>query len=595
LVGEANDLVIEEEIMRQKTAIVLILAWYLMIASAVCYAMDYVVDSYDNCIDLGSSCEDVNSKVVSLQTYRSVPYMLMIDHDHPPVCYNSAFNEFEGVFTGGVVGPGGDADCTWWHRCVSRETQVHIPAVDRHQNLFLFMVDHGNLYDNSGSFTVRLRPTAWGDMPVLPPPNGLVAAKSIVDLATGKIYVFGGGSTNADCYNSTWVLDPEFSGDWVEIPAGPDGPDARWHHCAIYDPNPDGNPRMVIFGGFTTTQNKYNDTWALDLVSKEWSLIEVTGEIPPPCNYHVGIYDPDGGPNPRMLVRGGHELGANTYALDFTTKEWSRIESGGGPSGGRAQSGGAFYHPNGENPRFLIFGGGYSSVYYNDLWSLDLETLEWTELSNNGSVGLPDDREGLSMAIDPVSEKLIVFGGRDADTWYNDVWCYDLLSDSWGEWRYPMIGQPDPRTLCACAYNVEHQALILGGGADGAGQPVVPAEVKVFVADFETVYYDEYPADTGDDPPVLTSTLAASAWPVPTTNGATIQYDLPAGESVIVSIVDASGRQVKLLENDFKPAGLHRVSWNRTDDRGSRVPRGVYFCRIRSESAEAVRKIVTVD
>ncbi len=559
--------------------------------ATVTSASVYLVDSRGNCIDLGSANENIVDKIVPFRAYNSVPYELQIPEHNPPVTFNSASYPFEGIFVAGPVGIGNEAeDWAWWHRALHRGHSLDVPACDRHVNLSFFMTDIGNLSDNAGAFEVHARPTAWGQLDALPAMGGLEGALSIIDPTTGKVYVFGGGRRTGVFHSQTWELDPEYGDTWQQIEAGPTGPAERWYHSVIYDPNPTGNPRMVIFGGFTTTPNKYNDTWALDLTTLTWSEIVASGSVPPPCNYHSAIYDPDGGPNPRMVVYGGHELGSTTYALDLMTNEWTALPTVGGP-GVRCLGGAAYYYPDDGSPQMIWFAGGYLGTYYDDLWSLDLLSQTWTLLSSTGQLGQPATREGLSMVMDEEGEKLIVFGGRDASTTFDDLWFYSLPEDEWVPQETPADAWPEPTALHCAAYDPSHHVmLVIGGGSIAATHD--PAPVRVLVADF-----DWYTGSSiiGESPAPIVSKLVARAWPVPTTQGSMIEYELSQSAPVNIVILDSSGRVVRRLLDSRMVAGSHSLRWDGLSDRGRPAPKGVYFCRIHTGSAQAVRKIVTMD
>jgi flagellar hook assembly protein FlgD len=57
-------------------------------------------------------------------------------------------------------------------------------------------------------------------------------------------------------------------------------------------------------------------------------------------------------------------------------------------------------------------------------------------------------------------------------------------------------------------------------------------------------------------------------------------------------IFDLSGRLVRTLIQQSLPAGPHFATWDRTDDRGQRVPGGVYFAQLRVAGRMMQRKVV---
>lgn len=61
--------------------------------------------------------------------------------------------------------------------------------------------------------------------------------------------------------------------------------------------------------------------------------------------------------------------------------------------------------------RILLFGGTDGEFHYNDTWSYDIQTREWTELECIGY--LPVAREGHAATV--VGDVVYIFGGRDVN------------------------------------------------------------------------------------------------------------------------------------------------------------------------------------
>ena len=56
-----------------------------------------------------------------------------------------------------------------------------------------------------------------------------------------------------------------------------------------------------------------------------------------------------------------------------------------------------------------------------------------------------------------------------------------------------------------------------------------------------------------------------------------VAVDLPDAGSVRVWIADATGRIVRALADERRPAGTHAISWDGRDGRGVAVASGIYF------------------
>ena len=63
---------------------------------------------------------------------------------------------------------------------------------------------------------------------------------------------------------------------------------------------------------------------------------------------------------------------------------------------------------------------------------------------------------------------------------------------------------------------------------------------------------------------------------------------------VSLRIFDIAGRLVRTLVEEPLPAGPHRATWDRTNDRGERVAGGVYFSQLRTPDRTLRQKVVVV-
>ncbi len=68
---------------------------------------------------------------------------------------------------------------------------------------------------------------------------------------------------------------------------------------------------------------------------------------------------------------------------------------------------------------------------------------------------------------------------------------------------------------------------------------------------------------------------------------ANIEYILPEASNIRISIHDNLGKEVKVLVNETRPAGYHKVTWD-----GSDLTPGIYFCVFMSESGKQTTKII---
>ncbi|MDD5362106.1 MAG: T9SS type A sorting domain-containing protein [Ignavibacteria bacterium] len=78
-------------------------------------------------------------------------------------------------------------------------------------------------------------------------------------------------------------------------------------------------------------------------------------------------------------------------------------------------------------------------------------------------------------------------------------------------------------------------------------------------------------------------------YPNPFNPSTTIAYSLPKDSKVSLKIYDITGREVKSLVNDIKPAGYYSISFN-----GSELSSGVYFYKIEAGNFVQVKRMVLI-
>ena len=74
----------------------------------------------------------------------------------------------------------------------------------------------------------------------------------------------------------------------------------------------------------------------------------------------------------------------------------------------------------------------------------------------------------------------------------------------------------------------------------------------------------------------------------------TIKYQIPDAGGVSLRAYDSSGRLVKVLVDEEKPAGSYASRWDGKNISGQEVPSGVYFCRLQTGEFVSTRKVILV-
>ena len=91
---------------------------------------------------------------------------------------------------------------------------------------------------------------------------------------------------------------------------------------------------------------------------------------------------------------------------------------------------------------------------------------------------------------------------------------------------------------------------------------------------------------------VPTSFMLYQNHPNPFNPTTTISYSLPEQSMVKLTVFDIQGREIRELQDAFKPAGHYKVQWNGLDQSDSPVSTGVYFCRLSAGSYSQTIKMV---
>jgi Galactose oxidase, central domain len=116
--------------------------------------------------------------------------------------------------------------------------------------------------------------------------------------------------------------------------------------------------------------------------------------------------------------------------------------------------------------RIVLFGGLGNNSNFNDTWTFDGTT--WTQIF---PAVAPPPRNGATMAYDVVAKKLIMFGGFNDPNYLQDTWVFDGATSSWTE---AQMSVNPPKATGAMLFTdpLYGRAMMFGGYNAGRKVPV---------------------------------------------------------------------------------------------------------------------------
>jgi len=338
-----------------------------------------------------------------------------------------------------------------------------VPAMSNHSAIYDPVRDRMVVYGGSSIWALSLAGTpAWSPAsPSGTPPQTRLGQSAVYDPVRDRMVVFAGYSSPYNsCFNDSWSLSLGGTMTWTHLSPAGAPPSPRYVHAAIYDPVNDG---MIVFGGCGGWPLFYNDVSELSLAGPPaWSTV-IPSVVPPTRrSSHSAIYDPI---RDRMLVFGGFSGSYlnDLWALPMTdAPSWTSLVPTGALPAGRSYHS-AIYDP--VRDRMIVFGGFGGALPLNDVLALSLAgTPAWTALVPTGT---PPSRRYLQSAIyDPLRDRMLVFGGADGSTYFNDVWALSLGDPPCWTALSPSGAPPGARCFASATYDAARDRMMIFGGAN---------------------------------------------------------------------------------------------------------------------------------
>jgi N-acetylneuraminic acid mutarotase len=310
----------------------------------------------------------------------------------------------------------------------------------------------------SGTTAPTLPPADWQSLaPTGALPAACLGATLVCLPADGRLLLYGGWAGGGVYSGSIWVYDPA-TNTWTELRPQGVGPAPRATHAMVYDPV---GGKAILFGGFDGI-SYYNDTWAYDPAANTWTNLVPAGSVPAKRSGHSLVYEPDSG---KMILFGGWNGRVDyndTWAYDPAANTWTNLLPAEPRPAARDSQALAY---DADNKVMILFGGWSTQREFQDTWAYDPADSVWTDLAPAGEI--PSFRALAQMVYDPRAERMVIFGGGSGTDAYDGTWHFDVAAKRWS--MADLTGRsPSARTGYAMVYDPTGQRVVLFGGSDGS-------------------------------------------------------------------------------------------------------------------------------
>lgn len=196
------------------------------------------------------------------------------------------------------------------------------------------------------------------------------------------------------------------------------------------------------------------------------SWVQISTPLDPPTarESHTAVYNLV---NNSMVVFGGRDTSKCYNDVSFyslLTGLWSASAKVGGvaPAARYGHSAGA----TGKN-LMVIFGGRNGTSYFNDVAFFDLLGNKWVAVNTTGTP--PSPRAFHSAVVDHYQHVMYVYGGTDGENTYSDIYAFDLDAKAWST-VVPTNGSAIARAYHSATVSDLGVMVVFGGlGTGSAG------------------------------------------------------------------------------------------------------------------------------
>ncbi|KAL6912323.1 hypothetical protein ACP4OV_001128 [Aristida adscensionis] len=217
------------------------------------------------------------------------------------------------------------------------------------------------------------------------------------------------------------------------------------------------NNLVVVAGNLRSSPSNKVSVWLIDVETNSWSALDTYGKVPiARGGQSVSLL------GSRLIMFGGEDnkrrLLNDLHILDLETMMWEEVKTVKGGPAPRYDHSAAVY----ADQYLLIFGGSSHSTCFNDLYLLDLQTLEWSQPDTQGAHITP--RSGHAGTL--IDEYWYIVGGGDNASGSTDTILMNASKLVWSV--VTTVSARDPLaceglTVCSTTVDGENFLIAFGG------------------------------------------------------------------------------------------------------------------------------------
>jgi hypothetical protein len=107
------------------------------------------------------------------------------------------------------------------------------------------------------------------------------------------------------------------------------------------------------------------------------------------------------------------------------------------------------------------------------------------------------------------------------------------------------------------------------------------------------IYSNDSITNVNDDLAIPTNLKLYQNYPNPFNPSTNIRFKLTETENVSIKVYNILGKEIKLLLEDYLPAGEYNIQWNGKDDKENLLPGGVYFIQMQvGEYRQTIKSVL---